>query len=107
VFQYLTTRWDEFSLRTRLYAIITLLGLLPIAGVVIAKDANDSTMRDVVALDRAARGSLYLERVNGLVDAVVMESRSIYMSADWTTAETFAQNLFAKLVDLSVRPKRY
>jgi diguanylate cyclase (GGDEF)-like protein len=98
--QSLTSRWSDFSLRTRLYAIIAVLGLLPIAGGVIAKAAIDNSMRDIVALDRAARGSIYLERVNGLEHAVVMESRSICMSKDWTAAEPFAQNLFAKLIEL-------
>jgi diguanylate cyclase (GGDEF)-like protein len=98
--QSLTSRWSDFSLRTRLYAIIAVLGLLPIAGEVIAKAAIDNSMRDIVALDRAARGSIYLERVNGLEHAVVMESRGICMSKDWTAAEPFAQNLFAKLIEL-------
>ncbi len=47
-----------------------------------------------------ARGTINLERVNGLVYAIVMESRGIYMSADWTAAEPFAKNLSRQLGEL-------
>jgi diguanylate cyclase (GGDEF)-like protein len=56
--------------------------------------------RDDAALDRVARGTINLERFNGLVYAVVMESRGIYMSADWTAAEPFAKNLIRQLSEL-------
>ena len=56
--------------------------------------------RDDAALDRAARGTIHLERVNGLVYAVVMESRGIYMSAEWRAAEPFAKNLIRQLGEL-------
>ncbi|MBV8505296.1 MAG: diguanylate cyclase [Alphaproteobacteria bacterium] len=55
---------------------------------------------DDAALDRVARGTINLERINGLVYAVVMESRGIYMSADWTSAEPFAKNLSRQLGEL-------
>lgn len=96
----LGSRWDALRLETRLYAVIALLGFLPAVGVVISKITIDSFARDVAALDRLAQGSLYLERINGLVYAVVSESRGIYMSADWQAAEPFAQSLTAKLSEL-------
>jgi len=86
-----------YSLKTRLYTIIGFLGLLPVLGVVFALVTMAHSTRDNAALDRAARGTIHLERVNGLVYAVVMESRGIYMSAEWKAAEPFAQNLLRKL----------
>jgi methyl-accepting chemotaxis protein len=62
--------------------------------------AMEMTGRDDTALDLAAPGTIHLERVNGLVFAVVMESRGIYMSADWRTAEPFAKNLIRQLGEL-------
>jgi diguanylate cyclase (GGDEF)-like protein len=62
--------------------------------------AVELSRRDDAALDRVARGTINLERVNGLVYAVVMESRGIYMSADWAAAEPFAQNLSRQLGEL-------
>src|SRR6266446_4082070 len=76
-----------YSLKNRLYTIIGFLGLLPVLGVIFAFVTMANATRDNVALDRAARGTIHLERINGLVYAVVMESRGIYMSADWKSAE--------------------
>jgi diguanylate cyclase (GGDEF)-like protein len=89
-----------YSLKTRLYLIIAFLGLLPVIGVALALLAIHVSQDDGVALDRAASGTIHLERVNGLVYAVVMESRGIYMSADWKTAEPFAKNLAHQLGEL-------
>ena len=56
--------------------------------------------RDNAALDLASSGTIHLERINRLVYAAVMESRGIYMSPDWTTAEPFATNLLRDLSSL-------
>src|SRR5437763_6324723 len=89
-----------YGLKSRLYSLIAFLGLLPVLGVALALVAVEFSRRDDAALDRVARGTINLERVNGLVYAVVMESRGIYMSADWTAAEPFAKNLSRQLGEL-------
>src|SRR6266481_4223410 len=89
-----------YSLKTRLYTIIGFLALLPLLGVVSALVTMEHAKRDDAALDRAARGTIHLERINGLVYAVVMESRGIYMSPDWKSAEPFANNLLRQLPEL-------
>src|SRR5947208_7645250 len=86
-----------YSLRARLYTAIGFLGLLPVLGVAFALVAMANSARDDAALDRAARGTIHLERINGLVYAAVMESRGIYMSVDWKAAEPFAKNLIRDL----------
>src|SRR5215813_2265205 len=93
-------RRTSYSLKTRLYSIIVFLGLLPVLGIALALMAVEWSRRDDAALDRVARGTITLERVNGLVYAVVMESRGIYMSVDWTAAEPFAKNLERELGEL-------
>jgi len=95
-----TPRRAGYSLKTRLYSIIAFLGLLPVLGVALALLAVEFSRRDDAALDRIARGTINLERVNGLVYAVVMESRGIYMSANWNAAEPFAKNLTRQLGEL-------
>jgi diguanylate cyclase (GGDEF)-like protein len=89
-----------YSIKGRLYAIIGILGLLPMLGAAFALFAIVNLTRDNAALDRAASGSIHLERINRLVYAVVMESRGIYMSPDWTGAEQFATNLMKDLSSL-------
>jgi methyl-accepting chemotaxis protein len=54
--------------------------------------------RSQLAISAAA--ALSVERVNGLIYAIVMESRGIYMSPDWPTAEPFARNLMKGLAEL-------
>jgi diguanylate cyclase (GGDEF)-like protein len=95
-----TPRRAGYSLKTRLYSIIAFLGLLPVVGAALALAAIELSRHDDAALDRVARGTIHLERVNGLVYAVVMESRGIYMSADWKAAERFAKNLIGQLGEL-------
>src|SRR5216683_5792377 len=95
-----TPRRASYRLKTRLYSIIAFLGLLPMLGATLALVAIGMAGHDDAALDRSARGTIHLERVNGLVYAVVMESRGIYMSADWRAAEPFAKNLVRQLGEL-------
>jgi methyl-accepting chemotaxis protein len=77
MFRLLSPGGARYSLKTRLYSIIAFLGLLPVLGVALALVAVELSRRDDAALDRVARGTINLERVNGLVYAVVMESRGI------------------------------
>ena len=100
MFRMPTRRGVGYSLKTRLYAIVGFLGMLPVLGVAVALVAFQGSTRDNTALDRAARGTIHLERINGLVYAVVMESRGIYMSADWPAAEPFARRLVDQLAQL-------
>ena len=99
-FRLPTVRLAGYTLRARLYSIIVFLGLLPVLGVLLALAAFENARADHGALDRAARGTIHLEHINGLVYATVMESRGIYMSADWKSAEPFAQKLTAGLAEL-------
>src|SRR5260370_21731969 len=100
MFRLVTLPGARYSLKTRLYSISAFLGLPPVLGVALALMAFELSRRDNAALDRVAGGTISLERVNGLVYAVVMESRGIYMSADWTAAEPFAKNLTRQLGEL-------
>jgi methyl-accepting chemotaxis protein len=53
-------------------------------------------------MQSAARRSSLAERVNGLVNSVVMESRGIYMSADAAQAERFAPLLLQGLAEIEI-----
>ncbi len=96
-----TSHWlAGHSLKSRFYFIIWVLGLLPVLGVVLTLVTIQNARRDHAAATGAAFGTIYLERINGLVYSVVMESRGIYMSADWHAAEPFAKKLMSGLVEL-------
>lgn len=90
----------NLTLQTRLFAIIGCLGAIPLVGAALDFDSMAGTARRYEALDSASRGTIHLERLNGLVYSVVMESRGIYMSPDWSTAQPFAKKLLSSLEKL-------
>jgi methyl-accepting chemotaxis protein len=78
---------------TRLYAIFAALALVTS---LLATAAVINARRHVALtkeFESAFAGTLYVERVNGLIYAVVMESRGIYMSSDIPTARKYGDGL--------------
>ncbi len=59
-----------------------------------------ATMTD--EMQSASRRSAIAERINGLVNAVVMESRGVYMSSDAEGAERFIPLLLQNLVEIEI-----
>ncbi len=86
-------KMPKLSLAAKLYTIFALLAAASAAlGTVAVLDAH----RHGALLDEyesVSSGARNVERVNGLIYAVVMESRGIYMSADVTAAKRFGDNL--------------
>jgi methyl-accepting chemotaxis protein len=69
-----------FSLAVRLYFIFGLFAVLT-AAIALLSDYNSRRSRELTdAIETANTAALNVERVNGLVYAVVMESRGVYMS---------------------------
>jgi methyl-accepting chemotaxis protein len=96
---------SSFSLKKKLFALIGVLGLIPLLGAgltyalfMVSKSADD-------AMGAATHGAIYLERINGQVNAVVMESRGIYMSPDWKVAEPYGKLLLRRLADMQETAK--
>jgi methyl-accepting chemotaxis protein len=95
----------KLSIAAKLYAIFALMALTTIALAVVAA----STARHHAALtdefETANAGTWNVERVNGLIYAVVMESRGVYMSSDLATSKVYADgilkfdNQIAKVVE--------
>ena len=95
----------RLSLKTKLLLVIGLLGLVPIVGVALncynlAASKEAGTRRDL-----AWHGVQFLEQINGLVYAAVMESRGVYMSPDWKTAAPFAKKLLKDLDGIDATAK--
>jgi methyl-accepting chemotaxis protein len=68
------------SLAARLYAIFGLFAVLT-AAIALLSDYNSRKSRELTdAIETANTAALNVERVNGLVYAVVMDSRGVYMS---------------------------
>jgi methyl-accepting chemotaxis protein len=97
----------RFSLKTRLLLVIGLLGFAPIFGVALHSYNLASSKQAGEQMDTAWRGAQALARINGLVYAAVMESRGIYMSADWQQAAPFAKNLLRDLDEIETVTRQW
>jgi methyl-accepting chemotaxis protein len=89
------------SLKQRVFALIVILSILPIACFAITAFSMKRGSAAEQKLDAANKGAVYLARINGDVYAVVMESRGNYMSPDWKTTEPFAAGLMRDLADIN------
>jgi methyl-accepting chemotaxis protein len=86
-------RFPRLSIASKLYAIFALLAT---ATVVLALVAVVSARRHAALTDEfelALQGSQNVERINGLIYAVVMESRGVYMSEDAPNRKKYADGL--------------
>src|SRR4051812_19656142 len=90
-------RVASLSIAAKIYAVVGFLSV--VAGVigwlgVDAMQRYDAQVREIrAASERAVVG----ERINGLINAVVMDSRGIYMARDRAEAEKFAKPLLGNL----------
>ena len=81
------------KLKHKVGALIAVLALIPVvgAGLCYLSLARQGAAQELAM--RAKSGQTYLERINGLVYAIVMDSRGIYMSSDWPTAESYGNGI--------------
>jgi len=95
----------KLSIAAKLYIIFTLLAVatLALAGIAVVNARHQAAM--TAEYETSLVGTQNIERVNGLIYAVVMESRGIYMSPDIPTAKRYGALLLpfneriAKVVD--------
>jgi methyl-accepting chemotaxis protein len=83
----------KLSIAAKLYAIFALMATTTIALSVVAVTAarHHATLTD--EFQSANAGTWNVERVNGLIYAVVMESRGVYMSTDMATSKIYADGI--------------
>jgi methyl-accepting chemotaxis protein len=79
----------KLSIAAKLYIIFTLLAAatLALAGIAVVNARHQAAM--TAEYETSLVGTQNIERVNGLIYAVVMESRGIYMSPDIPTARRY------------------
>src|SRR5712691_395842 len=77
----------HFSIATKLYAIFALLATVTVglAGVAVVNAHRHAALTE--EFGAAFRGGQNIERINGLIYALVMETRAIYLAADAAAAE--------------------
>ena len=90
-----------FGIQGKIYGIVSLLALLTLLATWIGYSGMRSYHEQVAAMTRASERALLGERMDGLVTAVVMDSRGIYMAGDKAEAEKFSPPLLKNLGRLS------
>jgi methyl-accepting chemotaxis protein len=88
------------TLKQRVFGVIIFLIMLPVITLAWTYHLNEVGDHAEQASETANAGVIKLNQLNAAVYAVVMESRGIYMSPDWQTAEPFAKGLQRQLTDL-------
>jgi methyl-accepting chemotaxis protein len=97
----------KLSIAAKLYIIFTLLAVaaFALAGIAVINARHQAAM--TADYETSLSGTRNVERVNGLVYAVVMESRGIYMSPDWKVAEPFGKLLLKRLAEMQEAAKHW
>ncbi|HEY6256228.1 MAG TPA: methyl-accepting chemotaxis protein, partial [Xanthobacteraceae bacterium] len=83
----------RLSIAGKLYTIFALLAAatFALAGVAIFNCLRQAALTSEIEV--ASQGTLNVERVNGLIYAVVMESRGVYMSIDPKVVQVYADGI--------------
>jgi len=81
------------SLAAKLYSIFGLFAVLTAAITALSDYNSRRSTALTAAIETANKAALNVERVNGLVYAVVMDSRGVYMSADKDAAKKFNEGI--------------
>jgi methyl-accepting chemotaxis protein len=86
-------RLPSLSIATKLYAIVVFLAIatVALAGITVLNARYQAAMTS--EYETSLVGTQNVERVDGLIYAVVMESRGIYMSADVASAKKYGEGL--------------
>jgi methyl-accepting chemotaxis protein len=83
----------KLTIAAKLYAIFALMATSTIALSVVAVTAARHHQSLTDEFESANAGTLNVEKVNGLIYAVVMESRGVYMSDDMKTSKIYADGI--------------
>jgi methyl-accepting chemotaxis protein len=91
-------RWlARFRIATKVYFIVAQLSLAAIILTVGAIVALNRIGSDTAQMDHGISRAVVGERINGLIYAVVMDSRGIYMAKDVAAAKPFADGMLKQL----------
>ena len=90
----------DIKLKHKVVALISFLALVPVLGAILSYQSLSTQGAAQELAMQARTGQTYLERINGLVYAVVMDSRGIYMSDTWSSARPFGEGVIKNLAEL-------
>jgi methyl-accepting chemotaxis protein len=91
----------ESSLKQRVFGVIGFLTFLPVACFGLTMFSMQQGDRAGAAVEATNSGAMHIAHLNSMVYAVVMDSRGVYMSPDWKTAEPYGRGVLEHLADLT------
>ncbi|HEU0072124.1 MAG TPA: methyl-accepting chemotaxis protein [Alphaproteobacteria bacterium] len=89
--------FDNLKIRWKILALVGILSALTAFIAAMGITSMQSLGRQVDSEELAFNRALYAERVNGLINAVVMDSRGVYMSASSAEGKKFGDGIRASL----------
>jgi PAS domain S-box-containing protein len=98
---YLVNELRKLSIADRIFAIVVALAILTTLLLVMAIQSVRLQTAYRNQLATSATAALNIERVNGLIYAIVMESRGIYMSTDRAKVKVYADAILSRNRDLA------
>jgi methyl-accepting chemotaxis protein len=87
----------NLSIGLKIYAAVALMSLVAIVIAGAGMYALQTYETQIAAVERAGKRAVLGERVDSLINAVVMDSRGVYMARDRAEAERFGRPLLANL----------
>jgi methyl-accepting chemotaxis protein len=90
-------RVAKLSIAAKIYGVVGFLSIIAAVIGWLGVDAMQRYEAQVREIRAASQRAVVGERINGLINAVVMESRGIYIARDRAEAEKFAKPLLADL----------
>jgi PAS domain S-box-containing protein len=98
---YLANELRKLSVADKIFAIVVALAILTTLLLVMAIQSVRLQTAYRNQLATSATAALNIERVNGLIYAIVMESRGVYMSTDRAKAKVYADGILSRNRDLA------
>ncbi len=97
----------DMKITIKVNLAVAFLTLVAVVMVVLGVQSLTIYQREVEKMGAASQRAVLSEQINGLINAVVMDSRGIYMARDAAELEKFAKTMTASLATLDKRLAAY
>ncbi len=91
----------HLSLKLRIFAAVGLVGLAAVAMALVGIRSMATYHQHVMEMQNASQRAVTGEKVNGLINAVVMDSRGVYMSRDAKEAEKYSPAILKNVAEIN------
>ncbi|CAA7625640.1 Methyl-accepting chemotaxis protein [Candidatus Terasakiella magnetica] len=90
----------HLTIKARIFVAVGLVGLAAVAMAIIGIRSMSTYHGHVIEMEATSKRAVIGEKVNGLINAVVMDSRGIYMSRDAKEAEKYAPPILTNVAEI-------